>query len=129
MSFNRLAYDHCRYARELNENTNVLKYIINENRYEHPDKCRHELGIVGGATVSHVRGNVVDMESELRGITRNLSKCAISQSKPLEEQPIILNDKTMPIDTRKVHLPSCQMISYPSVPLPPAQFFNQCKKN
>jgi len=129
MSFNRLAYDHCRYARELNENTNVLKYIINENRYEHPNKCRHELGILGGAAVSHVRGNVVDMESELRGITRNLSKCVISQTKPLEEQPIILNDKTTPIDTRKVHLPSCQMISYPEVPIPSAQRFNSCKKN
>jgi hypothetical protein len=128
MSFNRLAYDHCRYSRELNENTNVLKYIINENRYEHPNKCRHELGVLGGATVSQVRGNVVDLESELRGITRNLSMCAVSQAKPLDEQPIILNDKTKPIDTRKAHLPSCQMIDYPAVPLPGAQRFNSCKR-
>lgn len=128
MSFNRLAYDHCRYSRELNENTNILKYIINPQRYEHPDKCRPELGIVGGANISQVKGNVVDMESELFGITRNLSKCAVSQVKPLEQSPIILNDKTKPIDTTKKHLRSCQLFRYPEVPLPAPQLYNRCKK-
>lgn len=128
MSFNRLSYDHCRYSRELNENTNVLQYIINPLRFEHPNKCRPELGIVGGANVSLVKGNVIDMESELFGITRNLSKCAISQVKPLEQSPIILNDKTKPIDTRKLHLRKCQLFGYNEVPLPKPQNYNSCKR-
>jgi hypothetical protein len=118
MSFNRLTYDPCRYSRELGENTNILKYIINDNRYEHPNKCRNEFGLVGGANVSIVRGNIVDMESELRGITRNLSKCTLSKPKPLDEEFIIINDKTQPLDTRKLHLPVCQMNSYNNVPIP-----------
>ena len=128
MSFNRLAYDHCRYSRELNENTNILKYIINPVRFEHPDKCRPELGIVAGPNVSQVKGNVIDLESELLGITRNLSKCAVSQVKPLAQSPIILNDKTKPIDTTKKHLRSCNLFTYPAVPMPTPQQYNRCKK-
>lgn len=128
MSFNRLAYDNCRYARELNENTNIIKYVINPERFEHPNKCRPELGLIGGANVSQVKGNVVDVESELLGITRNLSKCAISQVKPLDQSPIIMNDKTKPIDTTKRHLRSCQMFTYPAVPMPDPQAYNRCKK-
>ena len=84
MTYNRLSYDTCTYSRELGENVNILKYVINEDRYEHPKKCFHGKGLLGGASVSKIRGDVVDLESELRGITRNLSKCAISKAKPLE---------------------------------------------
>lgn len=128
MSFNRLAYDHCKYSRELNENTSVLKYIINPSRYEHPDKCRPELGTLAGANVSQVKGNIVDLESELFGITRNLSKCSVSQVKPLDKNPIILNDKTKPIDTTKKHLRSCQLVGYNAVPLPGAKIPRSCPR-
>lgn len=123
MSYNRLSYDACTYSRELRENMNILKYIINENR---ADKCFHEKGLVGGATVSKIRGDVVDLESELRGITRNLSKCSTSKPKPLSDEFMILNDKTAPVDTRKLHLPSCQMIDYKTLQVPHPQNFNQC---
>ena len=126
MSYNRLSYDTCTYSRELGENVNILKYVINEDRYEHPQKCLHGKGLLGGATVSKIRGDVVDLESELRGITRNLSKCAISKAKPLEDEFMILNDKTTPVDTRKLHLPTCQMIDYKTLQSPYPQKFNQC---
>ena len=128
MSFNRLSYDHCKYSRELHENTDVLKYIINPVRYEHPEKCRPELGTLAGANVSQIKGNIVDLESELFGITRNLSKCSSAQVKPLSQQPIILNDKTKPIDTTKLHLRSCQVIGYDPVPLPGARIPSSCQK-
>lgn len=126
MSFNRLSYDPCKYSRELNENTNILKYIIHPSRFEHPDKCRSELGTVAGANVSQIKGNIVDLESELFGITRHLSKCSMSQVKPLSQSPIILNDKTKPIDTTKKHLRSCQLVRYNSVPLPGARINPTC---
>lgn len=95
-------------------------------RYEHQDKCRHQLGVVGGTAVSHVQGNMVDLESELRGQTRYLTKCTTNQARPLAGDEPIRNDKTQPIDVAKKHLPSCQFISYKSVPLPPAVNPNKC---
>ena len=119
MSFNKLSYDACTYAKDLKENVSILSYVLNPNRFEHQDKCRHELGLVGGTAVSHVRSNLVDLESELRGQTRYLTKCAAHAAKPLVDGEPIVNDKTDPINTRLTHLPACQMISYKSVPLPP----------
>lgn len=127
MSFNRLSYDSCAYSKELKENLNILKYVINDKKYEHPEKCLHGKGLVGGATVSQIRGNVVDLESELWGITRNLSRCGVSKPKPLDDEFMILNDKTSPLDTRKLHLPSCQMIDYKDLQKPHPQNFSQCQ--
>lgn len=118
MSFNRPSYDHCTYSRHLKESVSILEYTLSPYRYEHTDKCRHELGLVGGSAVSHVNGNLVDMESELRGQTRYLSKCERTAPRPLQEGGVIVNDKTAPISTAKKHLPACQMIKYPAVPLP-----------
>ena len=97
----------------------ILSYIMSPYRFEHTEKCRHELGLLGGTAVSHVQGNLVDLESDLRGQTRFLTKCADKQYKPVRDNDMILNDKTDPIDTAKLHLPACQMISYKGVPLPP----------
>lgn len=120
MSFNHLGMDHCTYKRNLKENVSILGYVLSPFRYEHSEKCRHELGLVGGTAVSHVRGNMVDLESDLRGQTRFLTKCVAHQHQPMEPgKSEIKNDKTAPIDTTKLHLPACQMISYKGVPLPP----------
>lgn len=127
MSFNHLKNDSGTYKRNLHENVSILGYILSPFRYEHSDKCRHQLGLVGGTAVSHVKGNLVDLESELRGQTRYLSKCGDNQYKPLEPgQTIIHNDKTDPIDTTALHLPACQMISYKAVPLPPPMDRPRC---
>lgn len=120
MSFNHLNTDHCTYKRNLKENVSILSYVLSPFRYEHQDKCRHNLGLLGGTAVSHVQGNLVDLESDLRGQTRFLTKCADKQHRPITENGVIRNDKTEPIDTKKLHLPACQMISYKSVPLPPS---------
>lgn len=110
MSYNRLTYDNCTYSREVGQNVSILNYIIHDIR---PEKCMYDRGLVGGSTVSVIRGDTIDLESELRGITRNLSMCSVSKPKPLDDkQFMILNDKTKPVDTRKIHLPSCKMFDY-----------------
>lgn len=119
MSFNRPAYDANTYKRHLHENVSILSYVLNQDRYENVRKCRHELGLVAGTAVSHVTGNMVDLESDLRGQTRLLSQCTATQATPLQPGAPVVNDKTAPIDTNLRHLPPCQMISYRSVPLPP----------
>lgn len=126
MSFNSLSYDSCTYTRHLKENVGVLSYILSPYRYEHHNKCRHELGLLGGTSVSHIQGNLVDLESDLRGQTRYLTWCDKNKPKPLEFDPVIRNDKTEAIDTSKKHLPSCQMISYRAVPMPSAMEKNGC---
>lgn len=126
MSFNHLNTDHCTYKRNLKENVSILSYILSPFRFEHTDKCRHQLGLVGGTAVSHISGNMVDLESDLRGQTRFLTKCASHAHKPLTPGEDIMNDKTAPISTQSLHLPACQMISYKSVPLPPSMNMPSC---
>jgi hypothetical protein len=112
--------------KDLKENVSILSYLLSPFRYEHQDKCRHKLGIVGGTAVSHVQGNMVDLESELRGQTRYNTKCTKNAVKPLVEGEFIHNDKTDPIATAKKHLPACQFISYREVPLPPSVNYGKC---
>lgn len=112
MSFNRLTYDNCHLKKEIHENTSILGLIIDKTKFEHENKCRHSVGLISRSGVSDIRGNVIDAESELWGITRNLSKCSGNNVKPFDEEYIIMNDKTEPINTRKNDLPSCQMINY-----------------
>lgn len=118
MSFNHLTADTCTYSRRLSQNMTTLGYILSPFRYEHPEKCRHELGLIGGTNTSHINGNLVDLESDLFGITRYNTKCIRHQHAPVEKGGLIHNSKTEPIDTSMKHLPSCQMISYKEVPLP-----------
>jgi len=126
MSFNHLNTDSCTYKRILKENVSMLSYVMSPIRYEHQEKCRHELGLLGGTGVSHISGNLVDLESELRGQTRYLTKCVTHQYTPLKVGEPIKNDKTEPIDTTPLHLPGCQMISYKRIPIPQAETPKSC---
>lgn len=125
MSFNRTIYDTCAYNQNLQESVSTLSYVLSPFRYEHKDKCRHQLGFIGGTAVSHIKGNLVDLDSELRGQTRIISKCGSNQYVPTDDG-IIKNDKTEPIDTNMLHLPACQSIMYREVPLPPKMQYNHC---
>lgn len=85
---------------------------------------RHLLGLVGGNDVSLTNGNRVDLESDLRGITRPNTwsterghlppKMTDTQIK--RENPKI----SLTVDIRPKHLPGSQMIAYPATfaPLP-----------
>jgi hypothetical protein len=125
MSFNRTKYDNCSYKVDLKTNVDTLSHILSPYRYEHKDKCMHQLGFVGGTAVSHIQGNLVDLDSELRGQTRIITRCPTNQYVPSDDN-IVNNDKTSPINTNMNHLPSCQSIMYRSVPLPPPIKINNC---
>jgi hypothetical protein len=135
MSSNRLSYDPCATKKNIEQSTEPLSYIINPIKYENCNKCRMELGIVGGTAVSHIRGNLVDLENDLRGQTRIYSICPEKQFKSSQcnndvSTPSYKNicsaPSTTTIDTELIHLPPCQMIRYPSVPLPPPMNIQQC---
>ena len=135
MSSNRLMYDTCETQTRFNESVSPLQYILDPVKYDNCNKCRMELGVIGGSAVSHIKGNLVDLETDLRGTTRLASKCPTRKYQnpcPAGEmttcQPnkIVLRGKgcTAPstIDTNLEHLKSCQMIKYKPVPMePPVQ--------
>ena len=142
MSSNRLMYDTCAYKTRVNESVGPLEYMLNPIRFENCNKCRMELGTVGGTNVSHIKGNLVDLETELRGTTRkaslcpskkhqttcvdgNLTNCATSQI----NIPSNSCTQQRSIDTNMVQLPSCQMIRYKPVPLPRPMNINRCNTN
>ncbi len=125
MSFNRTKYDNCSYKVDLKSSVDTLSYILSPYRYENSNKCMHQLGLVGGTSVSHIKGNLVDLDSELRGQTRILTRCPTNQYMP-SDNGIITNDKTEPIDQTMKHLPTCQSIMYRATPLPPPLKINNC---
>lgn len=67
MRYNRLLYDKCAYKETLAINNNSIGYNMDLLKYENPLKCRPGLGILGGTQVSHIKGNLTDLENQLRG--------------------------------------------------------------
>jgi len=57
-------------------------YKLIPQKYYHPNTGRNALGLVGGAEVSMITGNLVDLESDLRGVTRDLSRAPSKKYTP-----------------------------------------------
>jgi len=124
MSSNRLTYDKCSYRAALQQSVGPVDYMLDPVKYEHCKKCRMELGIVGGTAVSHINGNMVDLESDLRGQTRVGTRCPQYKYIPAEGTTLKPNNyiscqQGATIDTSMKHLESCQMIDYNEVPREP----------
>ena len=121
MSSNRLMYDQCAYSKRLEESSGPFNYTMYPGKYSSTSQCRIELGIVGGNNVSKFSGNLVDLESDLRGQTRVASKCPIQKYTPGCDNARTDGDGTpcglVDASTLK-NLPSCQMWSYPAVEFP-----------
>jgi hypothetical protein len=125
------------------QSADAYSYVLIPQKWENPNKCRNALGLVGGSEVSHASGNLIDVESELMGITRANSKCNSKQyvpSCPLggDKCPdtlgnIVFKEKTTGevrnVDTRAKHLPSCQTWSYPGTPVPRPYGQETCEIN
>ena len=97
-------------------------------KYYHPNEARLALGIIGGNDVSVASGNLVDVESDLRGTTRDLSNVPSRKFQktmgPNDVAPKNLvfveraTGHVRTVDTTPRHLPTRQMVSYPGVPAP-----------
>lgn len=82
MSSNRLIYDACTYENKMKASTGPFDYAMFDSKFENTPKCRIENGIIGGNQVSLYSGNLVDLESDLRGQTRLASKCPTKKYMP-----------------------------------------------
>ena len=123
MSSNRLMYDTCEYKQRLQESVSSIDFLLDPVKYEHQNRCRMELGLVGGTNVSHVKGNLVDLENDLRGQNRPATNCAEYKFIPSEEDYVQGKEYIKPVthpkvDTTMQHLPTCQMIDYKSIQRP-----------
>lgn len=110
-------------------------YTLLPSKFYHASASRHALGLVGGNEVSVASGNLVDLESDLRGITRDLSHAPAKQYKPEcagtagsnvscppWPRQVVFNEratgKARVVSTAPRHLPTHQMFAYPGVPAP-----------
>ncbi|KAG2485353.1 hypothetical protein HYH03_015934 [Edaphochlamys debaryana] len=128
-ALNRLKYDTCAYSKALSKSVAPIDYVLNPIKYEHCNKCRMELGLVGGTAVSHINGNLVDLENDLMNITRPSTRCPDYKYHPgMPGEPIMTpKDPEMScgrkrnpmVDTTMTHLAPCQMVQFPEIPHPP----------
>jgi hypothetical protein len=101
---------------------NPQHYDFLASTYINPQPQRHILGLVGGNEVSLIKGNMVDLESDLKGINIPNTFCPQRQYQPVPkgQTDIIRNNvkSDIKIDITPEHLPSYQMWAYPSVVAP-----------
>jgi hypothetical protein len=102
------------------------------SQFVNPTPKRHILGIVGGNEVSLIKGNMVDLESDLRGINIPNTFAPWRQYQPPQRgQTEIVRKNTkiaLNIDIQSAHLPVYQMIAYPSVVAPLPMVSEVCMK-
>ena len=142
MSFTKLKYDMDATLLEYAQKMDTNYYIMSNDKYVNHTKCRPEKGIIGGTDVSHISGNLVDLESDLKGITRKashfpgnqfLSKCSIEEDiNNCQPNNITIkgnsNTQERTIDTSMVHLNVCNFIDYKPVPKLPDPLDSYIKK-
>ena len=75
MSFTRLDYDNCAYAKELEQSTSSLEYLMYKGKYENCKNCPDNDNLLD-------LGVKTDIESELRNQTRYSSKCPTEKYDP-----------------------------------------------
>lgn len=123
-------------------------YTMIPQKFYHPNQSRNALGLLGGNEVSMATGNLVDVESDLRSITRDLSRdpkrkyqpatplgpapkqpAPVNVQSPVQGGPVapwpkelVYTDrssgKLVTVSTAPRHLPTTQYVSYPGVPAP-----------
>lgn len=95
---------------------NPQSYANTAFAYVHKEPARHILGLVGGNAVSLPKGNMVDVESDLRRLNFPLtySPARQYQPPPTSQSRIYRNSTkgTVDINVSQRHLPAIQMWPY-----------------
>ena len=122
------------------QSVGMFAYTQMPAKFENPNKCRNALGLIGGTEVSNISGNLVDLESDLLGITRVQSKCIARQYQPAcplggsgcpDTPPSFsfvdkATGKVSVVDTTPRNLPTCQYTTFPGVGAPQALNTQTC---
>ena len=118
MSWSRNKFDQCAYQKDLSQSTSPINYSLDPNKFYNCSDCRIEFGIIGGNDVSITQGNMVDLESDLKNITRQYSKCPERQYVPYCEAcedngGLPCGSHACKRQEKLRHLPSCNIIQQP----------------
>lgn len=76
MSSTNLIYDECASQQYYKQSTEQGNYQLYSGKFINQKDCRINFGIVAGNDVSLYKNNLVDLESDMRGLTRQNSKCS-----------------------------------------------------
>ena len=118
MSWNRTKYDGCAYQKELSQSTSPINYTLDGNKFYNNHECRPSFGLLAGNNVSITRENVVDLESDLFGITRQASSCPERKYLPHCDEcgsdlaGICGSKDGCKLAKSLQHLPECAIIEY-----------------
>lgn len=117
MSWNRTKYDQCAYQKELSQSTSPINYTLDPNKFFNCNECRPDFGLVAGNNVSLAQTNMVDLESDLFGITRQNTKCPERKYLPHchkcdEISGLPCGGETCKRAEKMDHLPECKIIQY-----------------
>ena len=126
MSSYQEAFEKPAMKTQTEKDENPQSYEYGEYSIQHVKSARHILGLVGGNEVSGIKGNIVDLESDLRGITRPTTRSNARQHQPLHIAQSSIERKNakyttpLQINIQPTHLPSYQLWAYPATfaPLP-----------
>ena len=77
-SFNRLRYDRCAFEKDTQQSTQPLQYRMSMDPFENEKKC-----VFNKDSFYHpFDDNIVDTESELKGLGRKASRCPQNKYNP-----------------------------------------------
>jgi hypothetical protein len=109
---------------------NPQMYVNTPFAYVHKTPGRHMLGLVGGNEVSLPKGNMVDVESDLRGLNIPLTKCPAREYQPPPVHQTTIERRStkgnQTIDVRQRHLKPIQMFPLNAVFAPIPMNAQQC---
>lgn len=132
MANTSLHNDMCATKKYLDQSTGGFKYMMFPGKYSNCSKCRLELGsgASAGNQVSLYQGNLVDLESDLRGQTRPASLCPMEKYQPrcktCKNCAAGLPCGCLECQEQMINQPSCQMVRYPPTVQPPAFKMQSC---
>lgn len=129
MSATRMLYDRCTVAEAARASQKPLHYMMYPGKYYNNNQCMIQEGIIGGNNVSLYSGNLVNLESELRGQTRMASNCSKNKFHPNCWAPGSDPNTGLPCPdstANLVPLSSCQILGKKSV-MPNNSLFNFAK--
>jgi hypothetical protein len=121
MAFTRFHDDPCRIKKQLQQSTDVGRWILNvPGNGDRPDYIA-DPQIRIQTWGANLMTNCIDLESDLRGQTRRASLCPSMMYSP-EHQNCNNQNAKLPCSpqeyqSKMIHQPSCQIQYYPTTPI------------
>lgn len=126
----RTKYDTCTKNLSNLMSSKIKDYMLFEGKYYNDKPCMVP-HLNCGNCVSKIKGNMVDLESDLRGQTRALCKCDKCQYQPSCANKYEDPNSGLPCpsgnDVNLMPLSSCQMNSFKKLVLPDPVFIKYCR--